>query len=149
MNITTKFDLGDKVWHIRYDTNPIHVTCTFCAGTGRIIGRDESKDDCRKCHGKGYNIEYQKMAWYISNHSLTVGQVSVTIIKSDGIETYPVQFDNFKPRDEREERYMMVETGIGSGMIYNVNDLFATREEAEKECDKRNGGSHGSDREIE
>lgn len=51
--------------------------------------------------------------------------------------------DNMNPaRAERvggtdEENYMAWSTGVGSGSIYHVEDLFATRDAAEAEADAR------------
>lgn len=78
--------------------------------------------------------------WYWSHYRNcpvvgTVGQVRVEFTKSVGINNGAVesgcdiQFDNYKPQMNYEESYMLEETGIGSGNIYYVDRLFATREE--------------------
>ncbi len=66
----------------------------------------------------------------------TVGQVRVQITDSPGIEGEE-RFDNYKAQKQREEEYMFIETGIGSGTIHKLEDLFATKAEATKEYNNR------------
>jgi hypothetical protein len=62
--------------------------------------------------------------------ALTVGQISIKITDSPGIPDSV--FDNYKPQTDREEQYMCVESGIGSGAVYSFNkNIFATKKEAE------------------
>lgn len=62
-----------------------------------------------------------------SVHQLTVGQIGVTIVDSN---YYGSTFDNFRPQKKYEERYMCVETGIGSGTVYTLNEsIFLTEED--------------------
>lgn len=62
-----------------------------------------------------------------SVHQLTVGQIGVTIVDSN---YYGSTFDNFRPQKKYEERYMYVETGIGSGTVYTLNEsIFLTEED--------------------
>jgi hypothetical protein len=64
----------------------------------------------------------------------TIGYVRVEITDAKGQPDSI--FDNFKAKKCREEKYMMEETGIGSGNVYPVDQLFATRQEAEIEAQK-------------
>jgi len=68
---------------------------------------------------------------------MTIGQVRVEITNSPGREGEEM-FDNYKPQHKYAEEYMCVETGIGSGTLYKVEDLFATKKEAESEAKRRN-----------
>ena len=73
------------------------------------------------------------VVWHVNKISccmqkLTLGQVRVEVTNSPG---YDSQFDNFKAQKGRKESYMAVETGIGSGYVYNAEDLYATEEEAQ------------------
>jgi len=70
---------------------------------------------------------------------MTVGRVRVEITDSPGVEG-ETMFDNYKPQSGREETYMCVETGIGTGTIHSDYELFATREESEAHCKKTNDG---------
>lgn len=65
---------------------------------------------------------------------LTVGQVRITITDTPGLDLGDgINWDNFKPRNERLEQYMCVETGIGSGSVFTLGrHAFATREECEQ-----------------
>lgn len=82
------------------------------------------------------------LAWCISDGDvcqLTVGKVQVEVVDTPGINGgaiepgYPdIQFDNFMPKSSYQETYMMVETGVGSGRLYRLNEhVFASRQEAE------------------
>jgi hypothetical protein len=73
-------------------------------------------------------------------HQVTVGQVQVTYTHSKGLNggvvdpDIPVAFDNFKPKKATyEERYMCIETGVGSGSIYTLGQsIFRTKAECEQ-----------------
>lgn len=59
----------------------------------------------------------------------TVGKIIIEHTDSPGREGEEM-FDNYKPQNEYIERYMCVETGIGSGTLYDVGKhIFATKEE--------------------
>lgn len=61
---------------------------------------------------------------------LTIGQVQKTLTDSPGI-SHETVFDNYMPQQSTEERYMCVETGIGTGTAYYAQDLFLTEQEAQ------------------
>lgn len=143
MKIITKFNLGDKVTHIRMGMKTTTPECTSCSGTGKIILDDGETTCCPKCHGAGYHVKHDKMEW-APMAALTLGEVRVVVTDSPGIEGEET-FDNFKPQKDRKETYMAIETGIGTGNNYNANDLFATREEAQAKCDKRNNLPEAAD----
>ncbi len=136
MKLSTTFNLGDKVHWINREYKKTQVTCPSCAGKGKITLSDGEKYTCPKCIGRCYQIKTDILKWH-PLPKFTLGQVTITISDSPGIDGED-RFDNFKPKKDREERYMAIETGIGSGTLYNVKDLFATQEEAQTECDKRN-----------
>lgn len=80
-------------------------------------------------------------AWCLVDHKLellTVGMVRVEVVDTPGINggvtrpDYPdLVFDNYKPATGRKEDYMMVETGIGAGWVYEMGKtVFATEHEA-------------------
>lgn len=60
-------------------------------------------------------------AWCITMtgiQQLTIGEIRVTVTDSPGYEDS--MFDNYKPQKNYEEWYMCVETGIGSGSLYEM-----------------------------
>lgn len=67
---------------------------------------------------------------------MTIGQVRVEITDSPGIEGEEM-FDNYKPQQEYKEQYMCVETGVGTGTLHYVENLFTTKELAKAAADKK------------
>lgn len=69
-------------------------------------------------------------AWVFNDapERLTIGQIKVEFTDSPGIgETI---FDNYKPKKGMTEKYMCVESGIGSGRVYTLGEhIFATEAE--------------------
>lgn len=75
---------------------------------------------------------------------LTVGQVRIKHTQSQGTDEYSQTQtlsysgtdrtpDNMSPKEEYEEEYMCVETGIGSGSVYTYGKtIFATEEECRR-----------------
>lgn len=69
---------------------------------------------------------------------LTIGRTTIEVVDSPGVnggcvedEAPGVAFDNYKAQKSREETYMMVETGIGSGHVYTYGETaFKTKAEA-------------------
>lgn len=80
-----------------------------------------------------YNIGDKVFAAFeiVFNNPLTIGKIEKSIIDSPGIPGETL-FDNYKPQKQEEEKYMCIETGIGSGSVYPVEELFTTSEAAEK-----------------
>jgi len=123
MNIKTKFDLGDTLYCITTKREEYYEDCPFCGGTGKIVGKDGAKRYCPECYNRhsGKIRKYNQLAWAISG-SIVVRQISVRI----DAEKY------------REEQYMSWLRSSGGGMLWPVEKLFMTKEEAQAECDKRN-----------
>jgi hypothetical protein len=69
----------------------------------------------------------------------TIGRIEIKKYDYEGGDP-DSKFDNYSPPEEGSdtETYMFWETGVGSGTVHNVEDMFASREEAEEECIKRN-----------
>ena len=68
------------------------------------------------------------LAWVfdgsVGANRLTIGQVRVTVTDSPGLGA--TTFHNFKAQQGRVEEYMCVETGIGSGTVYTLDQtIFA------------------------
>jgi len=136
MLIKTKYSNGDTVYLISKRFEQIITDCGFCNGTGRITGADGQTDTCPKCYGRRIIISSRPMKW-LYDKRLTIGRVEVKIVDSQGLDG-ETTFDNYKAQQSREEKYMAIETGIGTGSVWSVENLFSTQEEAQAECDERN-----------
>lgn len=148
MDIKTKFNNGDMVWHIHYTQPSYEEICSGCSGRGTIDLDNGEKSKCPVCRkgyeSLGYVTKYKSKQWVIDG-VLTIGQVRASVTDSPGREGEEI-FDNFKPIKATEESYMCVETGIGTGNVYGLDTIFATKEEAEQECKKRNEQPNGEER---
>lgn len=145
MKLKTKYSPSDKVWWISRDRRKVWEPCSFCGAEGRIVGKDKVDRLCPECYDNKGKYTYHEMQYAITDRSpLTIGQVQISYTgKTEGLSE---AFDNFKSQDEKtEERYMCVESGIGSGSVYYVADLYPSREKAQAECDKRNEAAVNKD----
>lgn len=120
MRFDSKFDLGQKVWHIRQDFKEEFIACPSCVG-GQVPLPDGTKLKCPRCKEHGLIALRNRHRWYVSGE-MRIGQVRVCV---GGKE------------DEREE-YMCHETGVGSGSVWKADYFFTSAEQAQVECDKRN-----------
>lgn len=137
MDIKTKFSNGDRVWRAYTNWQPVgERVCEECNGTGRlkIEGKALTIACPERCRGGKFPVyNFAPLA-----EQLTIGQVRVSIADSPGtgnqwgsITSYDGNGQtNYSAIQKREEQYMCRETGIGSGSIYDVEDLFATEAEA-------------------
>jgi len=138
MKLESKYDIGQKVFHISQCKRKEWVSCDSCAGTGIITLVNNVKRKCPDCYGRCGEYKYFDMQWEVVSQ-LTLAQITIcarNIIKT-GI------FDNIgKLSDESnttfEIEYMAYESGVGSGSVYQEDNLFSKKEEAQVECDKRN-----------
>lgn len=136
MHIETKFSNGDKVYYATTRDESYHEPCAAGCQSGRlrIEGRPMTVA-CPDCRGQGYHRR-SKAAPYAS--LMTIGRVGVEITDSPGTSNHwggVYSSDgngetNYSPKQSREERYMCIETGIGCGSLYPVEDLFHTEDEA-------------------
>lgn len=128
MKIETKFSNGDTVFRAYVNWGASGTTdCAECNGTGRL--KIEGKSLTIRCteHGcRDGKISTYNFLPFVQK--LTIGQVNVSIADSPG--NGDELFDNYKAQHKREESYMAIESGIGSGSIYYVADLFAAEDEA-------------------
>lgn len=138
MKYETRFDFEQKVWSITMSQKQTWEICTFCGGAGVVLGQDDSEQQCPDCKTyRGSKKKYGDKIWNI-DRLLTIGQIriEVTAEYSDGVDS---QFDNYGHQEAKcEEKYMCRETGIHTGTLHSVSDLFLTEEEARLECDSRN-----------
>jgi len=139
MQLNSKFEPLQKVWPIRKDRAKEFIPCGFCNQTGEIQGVNGVKASCPKCYGHKGRWEYNDLEWQ-TGPPVTIGRIQLTYTAGQAGIPDEEMFDNMGPQQESvEEEYMCIETGIGSGSVYHGERLFASAEEAEAECRKRNG----------
>lgn len=118
--ITTQFAPGDEVHGIRSQQVKVWTPCAFCASSGHVSGANGHTRSCPECYGGTGRDEWLPEAWrYVGR--MTVGQVRVEV-----------------DAGHVDERYMLVETGVGSGTLWKVADLFRSVRSAKGECKRRN-----------
>ncbi len=66
---------------------------------------------------------------------LTIGQISATVTSTPGIPG--LIFENYLPQASYCEEYMCIETGVGSGQLYQLVDIFPDVISAGEELKKR------------
>jgi hypothetical protein len=119
--IETKFDVGSVVWRASTTTEQRHRPCPDCLGsrewTATSPAGAEYKVPCPRCGG-GYQSNRDLSLDYVV-HAPCAQRLTIGLVKPNGSWDSP-------PRHQ----YMAVETGIGSGSLYNEDDLFASEEEA-------------------
>lgn len=145
MELTTKYDIGQQVWRVWDRIEREIETCSICGGAGKVpvVGIGDLIT-CPKCYGKGeMQSGEQFVRTLVSREPFTIGQIQLMIEgptygRDDDRQLWEVDRSNMGPRSEkREERYMCVETGVGSGSIYYAKELFPSLEEAEEEARRR------------
>ena len=137
MIFETKFDMEDRVWLIRNQQVKVWIECKACGGTGKVVLCDDEPRSCPVCYGNCGKNEYHPSRWQVAER-LTIGEIRIES-RAEYSEGEDSDFDNFgHQKAKHEEVYMCRETGIGSGTLWQAENLFATREEAEAECEKRN-----------
>jgi hypothetical protein len=127
--ITTKYSVGDRVWHGWTTTERKQHPCPDCLGQRKWQAKSpaggEFEFSCPRCassyHGnRDLSLDYTMHTAAVT--PLTVGSV--------GFET------NYQT-GQLEPRYMCNETGIGSGTVYYERDLYPTEDEARRAADTR------------
>jgi DnaJ-class molecular chaperone len=138
MEIKTKFSNGDKVYTLSRQYIQQTITCPCCEGEGKLIGKNNHAYTCPECCGRTVVYSGHKNSWSVVG-PYTIGQVRVEITgESEGACPGGI-FDNYgSQKYEYIEQYMLEETGIKSGTLHYVDLLYATFEEAQEACDKRN-----------
>lgn len=120
MVITTRFNLGQKVWRLSLHSPTKHVQCGACEGTGEVPLANNEKWTCPSCVGRRVKRVSPPVCWNVGGPYI-IGQVRVQL--------------NIPGLNERgdERIYMFVETGIGSGTLHEEEHIFPSHEMAEKE----------------
>lgn len=151
MELETKFGIGDEVWNVWDRPRREVEKCSVCGAAGkvRVLGSEELVS-CPKCYGKGEAESGETYVEHVVVHAaMTVGKVTVAVEGPTygdpgraGATSSSIDTSNMGPRSyKREETYMCVETGVGSGRVYHAHNLFATRAEAEAEAAARTASS--------
>lgn len=122
--IETAYDIGDTVFNASTMTETFSHPCPDCLGSRKWRATSpagaEFEVECPRC-GNGYqssralNLRYVKHAPYV--RKLTVGSLKANSPTGTG------SYDD-------GNSYMCVETGVGSGSVYNERDLYKTEAEA-------------------
>lgn len=121
--LTTKYDMGQRVWRAHTTIEQKQHPCPDCLGTREWEVASPAggafKVECPRC-AAGYQAERDlslKYAWAEAAATpLTIGQIKASTEKGD-------EWDS-------GNRYMCLETGIGSGSVYPEASLFETEAEA-------------------
>jgi len=135
MKIETKFSIGDKVYRLFKDHVQTVIACTVCNDSKQV----EIKGTMFKCPNCERGTNSWKLRWFVHTEPTTVGQVSVqamlkTLHSSNYFDESEIQGDE----GTSIEQYMLSATGIGSGTLWNHNDIFLTLKEAQDEAGRRN-----------
>lgn len=134
MIIETKFDLDQLVWPISCYQKEIVNKCPACLGKKYVIINGQEFSCPNYCRD-GYSYDgYEEESWHLDNPSV-VGKINVEFYELDLIEK--CLQESYKNKT-REIMYMLQNTGIGSGTLWPESRLFATKEEALAEVEKRN-----------
>lgn len=129
MVYTSRFNINDTVWMVRYQHFTYIVKCAACAQTGKVTLGDE-EFICPKCSGRSSHVQHTEHSKYYVYGSTRVGLVN--------IRHCPDSYHRQSNEPEIHVTYMLEETGIGSGQIWNYEGLFASEAEAQAYCDLKN-----------
>ena len=118
--ITTKYAIGDTVWHATTQSTRAQHPCPDCLGSRKWSALSPAGAEysfaCPRCptsyqSNRDINLDYTK--YTPCTQRLTIGSVRVdTSSSSDQVS------------------YMCCETGVGSGTVYYESRLFSSEEDA-------------------
>lgn len=118
-----KYRNGARVWQASTTTQRSDLPCPDCLGTKRwrvtTPAGSELEAECQRCasYGAIRNVPSLTSLKHIATvRGLTIGSVE---IKSS------VSWEG-----DAKIKYMCIETGVGSGSVYNEHDLFETEDAA-------------------
>ncbi len=128
MKITTKYDLKDFVYPIKQGGYDEFINCETCEGKG-IINVNNTKKTilCPVCWGHRGHKKWKADKWYVCKESY--GQIGKVVV-----EIYDKKYHDGK----KEYKYMLDSTGVGSGTLWYEDRLFASVEDAQAECNRKN-----------
>ena len=130
MEFKTKYNHGDTVYMItRHMTYKIE-SCPTCNNLGKVEINGESFT-CPNCRGYSKQIaDKEKWELYTYQECGIIGRITA--------ESYDKKYCVNDKEKKLKFTYMVDVTGIGTGSIWDENNLFLTREEAITECERRN-----------
>ncbi len=121
MKIECKFGIGDKVYLIARLSKSEIMPCTFCDGTRSLTGKDKTKCKCPVCEGTGELTKYSDLEYSVLD-SVTISYITLRVGARG-----------------QDEVYLMEEGEICRKHSFGPAELFATKEEAQAQCDRWNG----------
>jgi hypothetical protein len=114
---TPKYQIGDRVLVAHWTTDEVREVCPDCGGTRKVkvvlASGEELEARCQHC-----SVGFQS-AGYVTR-SVYVPRVWHGTVGSIKIDTH----------DEDPVRYMLEETGVGTGSIHSEKNLFDNAEDA-------------------
>lgn len=119
MKITTKYDVGDRVYPITQEIEIIYHKCADCHATGEITTKEDKVLRCPTCFGRKL-IEKRNPVWKrMSSSSREILEIRIICHKDREVISYFLGEETFEETFEEEE-------------------LFLSLEEAELACQRRN-----------
>ena len=124
----SRYDIGDTVWGVSIRPAQYRERCVVCNGSGRakIEGHPHLTTGCpvRECYDGYISIAAGKQ---FELRQLTIGsiriEVNLPMLVSETVTVSECR--------RSEVKYMCRETGVGSGRLWDEENLFRSREEAE------------------
>ena len=118
MNITTKFNPGEKAFIIQSESKRTTSICDACHGMKKVtLGNHEI--ECPICRGEG-NIKNKARRFH------TVLPITIDLVTAESDSMYsPPQIKYFLENESND-------------YFYEEKELFKNREDADKECERRN-----------
>ena len=116
VELKNKFEIGQEVWFM--DSVTVGETCGYCAGTGRLEGRNKRSIFCPNCSGTG---KVGKAVSKVRNGYVYGLEVLIEYPCNPTVRVYYVARD----REELEQGKH------GTSFILREKELFSTRKQAE------------------
>lgn len=133
MELESKYNPNQQVWHVCSCPKEIREECPSCRGVGHLVGADGSKNSCSTCYGRRFVSEWEQNVPQVFG-PYTIGQIRIVYTEASHRKS---EFSNYGSRNRSiKVEYMMYETGVGSGTIYDEESLYQTKEEATQACTK-------------
>jgi len=129
MIIEPKFELEQEVYPISQSSTYDWIECPTCQGKGNVIIQGSNEEMyCPKCYGKKGHSEYRAKEWVVNyDFASKIGKID-----------FEIYAPRYEKDHETQRRYMLRASGVGSGTLWDEDNLFASAEEAKEECNKRN-----------
>ena len=119
MDLIPKFKIGQRVFCVRVGWGSKEIQCPDCLGTKewevRLPSGEIFKHDCQTCR-TGYFSKGTVSEW--ADHLTITDYYTVGSIQTDTNSETPI-------------RYMCRETGVGSGSVYNEEQLHPDEQSAQ------------------